>query len=120
MGGSGLPAMIQAGAWLGDEFDMEAIACGRGESDADCAVLEICGRFLFFTITLRVDGVTVAALPMDTGAAPDLLLRAADNPAGWRTMRGVIAALERHEIKSLERPIEAWDGHDGANGFVIG
>jgi hypothetical protein len=53
--------------------------------------------------------VTVAAQPMDTGAAPDLLLRAADNPAGWRTMRGAIAALERHEIKSLERPIEAWE-----------
>jgi hypothetical protein len=36
---------------------------------------------------------------MDTGGAPDLLMRAAANPGGWQTVRGVIAALERHEIK---------------------
>ena len=117
MGGSGLSAMIQTGAWLGNEFDMEAIACGRGAtSDEDC-VLQICGRFLFFTITLRAGGVTVAAQPMDSGAAPDLLLRAADNPAGWQTVRGLIAALERHGVKSLERPIEAGTGEFG---WVIG
>src|SRR6476620_4563484 len=46
MSGSGLPALIYSGAWLGNEFDMEAIACGRGAlRDADC-VLEICGQFL--------------------------------------------------------------------------
>ena len=41
MGFTGLPALIHTGAWLGNEFDMEAIACGRGVvSDEDC-VLEI-------------------------------------------------------------------------------
>ena len=54
---------------------------------------------------------------MDTGDAPDLLLRSRDNAAGWQTVRGVIAALERHEIKSLVRPIEAGTGEFG---WVIG
>ena len=50
MGFTGLPALIQAGAWLANEFEMEAIACGRGAvSDEDC-VLEICGRFLAYHI----------------------------------------------------------------------
>ena len=57
---------------------------------------------------------------MDTGAPPDLLLRTGDNENGWQTVRGVIAALERHEIRSLERPIEAaGDDRDDANGWVI-
>jgi hypothetical protein len=117
MDDSGLPAMIHAGAWLANEFDMEAISCGRGAvSDADW-VLEICGRFLFFTISLHGAEIRVAAQPMDTGDAPDLLLRSRDNAAGWQTVRGVTAALERHEIKSLERPIEAGTGEFG---WVIG
>ena len=47
---------------------------------------------------------------MATGAAPDFLLRSRDNAAGWQTVRGLIAALERHEIKSLVNPIEAGHG----------
>ena len=54
---------------------------------------------------------------MDTGDAPDLLLCCRDNAAGWQTVRGLIAALERHEIKLLERPIG--DG-TGEFGWAIG
>jgi hypothetical protein len=112
MGGSGLPALIYAGAWLGNEFGMEAIACGRGAlSNADC-VLEICGKFLFFTITLRAGDVTVAAQPMDAGDPPDLLLRIGDNENGWDTIRRLVASLERNQVKSLQRPIESGEAGD--------
>ena len=116
MSGSGLSALIYCGAWLANEFDLEVLTCGRAANDAD-SVLELCDRFLFFTISLNVTGVTLAAQPMDTGDGPDLLLRTSDNENGWQTTRGVIAALERHGIKSLERPIEAGTGEFG---WVIG
>jgi hypothetical protein len=61
----------------------------------------------------------LSAEEMDTVPAPDLLLRCADSPAGWATVRGVLNALETHAIKSLARPIEAWDGFDGASGWII-
>ena len=57
---------------------------------------------------------------MDTASAGwDLLLRITDDGPGWATTRGVVSALETHAIKSLKRPIEAWDGFDGASGWVI-
>jgi hypothetical protein len=57
---------------------------------------------------------------MDGDGAYQTLLRSRDDAPGWRTVRQLITALEKHGVRSLRRPIEAWDGHDGANGFVIG
>ena len=119
MSGSGLPAMIHAGAWLANEFgSIEVIAIGSPPTApaGDCT-MEVCGQFLFYTVALYGPEIRLSAQPMDTGDAPDLLLRSRDNAAGWQTVRGVIAALERHEIKSLERPIEAGTGEFG---WVIG
>ena len=118
MGFTGLGAIIEAGAWLGNEFGMEAIACGRGAvADEDC-VLEICGRFFAYHIALRGVEVRLSAMPMDTAPALEMLLRAPDSRAGWETIRRLCAALEEHEIKSLERPIEV--GPPGPDSFVIG
>jgi hypothetical protein len=47
-------------------------------------------------------------------------LRSPDTEVGWQTVRDVVRALEVHGVKSLARPIEAWDGFDGASGWVIG
>jgi hypothetical protein len=119
MGISGLSALIHTGAWLGNEFDMEAIACGRGAvSDEDC-VLEICGKWLAYHIALRGAEVRLSATPMDTASAPELLLRAPDSRAGWETVRRLCAALEQHEIKALHpRPLEV--GPPGPDSWVIG
>ena len=119
MGFTGLGAMIQAGAALANEFDMEAIACGRGAvSDEDC-VLEICGKWLAYHIALRGLEVRLSATPMDTAEAPLMLLRAPDSRGGWETIRRLCAALEQHEIKSVrERPLEV--GPPGPDCFVIG
>ena len=100
---------------------METIALGRAAvDDADC-VLETGGRHLAYRVALHGDGeVRTAAALMDGDGAYQTLLRTGDNPGGWQMIRKLIAALETHGITSLARPIKAWDGFDGANGFVIG
>ena len=120
MGGSGLSAMIHAGAALANEFDsIEVIAIGRSATaPVDDYTMEVCGRVLFYTVALYGPEVRLSATLMDAAPAPDLLLRTGDNENGWQTVRGVIAALERHEIRSLARPIEA--GGTGEFGWIIG
>ena len=57
---------------------------------------------------------------VESAGPPDLLLRDKDTETGWATTRGVINALEKYQIKSLERPIEAaGDDRDDANGWVM-
>jgi hypothetical protein len=122
MSGSGLSALIRIGAELENEFDsIEVIEIGRpATAPEQDFTMQVCGRFLSYTISLYGPQIRLSAQPMDTGAPPDLLLRTGDNENGWQTVRGVIAALERHEIRSLERPIEAaGDDRDDANGWVI-
>jgi hypothetical protein len=122
MGGSGLSALIRIGAELENEFDsIEVIALGRSATaPVDDFTMEVCGQYLFYTVALAGPQIRLSAQPMDTGAAPDLLLRTGDNENGWATTRGVIAALERYQIRSLERPIEAaGEDRDDANGWVI-
>ncbi len=119
MSGSGISALIQIGASLENEFDsIEVIAIGAPPTAAagDCT-MEVCGQFLFYTVALYGPEIRLSAQPMDTADMPDLLLRSRDNVAGWQTVRGVIAALERSQTQSLQRPIETGIGPDD---FVIG
>ena len=122
IGASGLSAMINAGAALEHEVDsIQVIEIGRpATAPEQDFTMQVCGRFLSYTIALYGPQIHLSAQPMDVGDPPDLLLRTGDNENGWQTVRGVIAALETHGITSLARPIKAWDGYDGANGFVIG
>ena len=119
---AGLSALIRIGAELEHEFaSIEVIEIGRPATGPEQAfTMQVCGRWLFYTVALYGPQIRLSAQSMDTGAAPDLLLRDRDNENGWQTARGVIAALERYEIKSLERPMEAaGDDRDDANGWVI-
>jgi hypothetical protein len=119
---AGLSALIRIGAELEHEFaSIEVIEIGRPATGPEQDfTMQVCGRWLFYTVALYGPQIRLSAQPMDTGAAPDLLLRDRDNENGWQTARGVIAALERYEIKSLERPMEAaGDDRDDANGWVI-
>jgi hypothetical protein len=118
MSGTGLSGMINTGAMLETEHGMTVLSIGDA-TDVDSA-MEICATWLCFRVTLRGPEIQLAAARMDAGDEWDLLLRAPDSPAGWVTLRGVIGALERHGIKNLQRPVEAWDGFDGASGWVIG
>jgi hypothetical protein len=103
---------------LETEHGLMVLSIG-GADDADSA-MEVYGFRLAYRVTLRGPEIQLAAVPMDGVDAWDLLLRAPDSPAGWVTLRGVIGALETHKITNLTRPIEAWDGFDGASGWVIG
>ena len=58
-----------------------------------------------------------ALVPCEVKATPPAIRAATTRQGG---VRKLIAALETHGITSLARPIKAWDGYDGANGFVIG
>jgi hypothetical protein len=119
---AGLSALIRIGAELEHEFaSIEVIEIGRPATGPEQDfTMQVCDRWLFCTVALYGPQIRLSAQPMDTGAAPDLLLRDRDNENGWQTARGVIAALERYEIKSLERPMEAaGDDRDDANGWVI-
>ena len=106
MSGSGISALIRIGAWLEHEFDsIEVIEIGRpATAPEQDFTMQVCGRFLFYTIALYGPQIHLSAQPMDTGAAPDLLLRTGDNENGWQTVRGVIAALERHENPIVRAP----------------
>ena len=103
-----------------NDLGMETLSIGRGALSGEDSVLEIAGRWLCYRVALRGAEARLAACLMDAAAAPETLLRAPDTAAGWKTVHDVVRALEVHKIKSLERPIEAWDGFDGANCFVIG
>jgi hypothetical protein len=116
MGGSGLSALIHLGAELENDFSdgLETISIGASADPDESAAMEICGKHLEYRIALRNDGgVWLSASLMDAPPAPDLLLRDRDSETGWRTVRGVVSALERHAVKSLERPIEAGEGEFG-------
>ena len=118
--GTGLSAMVHAAAAFENDLGMETLSIGRGALSDEDSVLEIAGRWLCYRIALHGPEVRTAAALMDTAAAPETLLRSPDTAAGWATVRGVVSALETHQIKSLARPIEAWDGFDGVGGWVIG
>ena len=101
MGSSGLSALIRTGAELSLEFEMEPLSCGS-VGDADYA-LEIAGRHLVFRIALQGAENRLAAALMDGDGTYEMLLRARDDAAGWQTVHKLIAALEKHGIRSLRR-----------------
>ena len=79
---------------------METLSIGRAAvGDEDC-VLEVASRWLCYRLALRGPEVRLAAGLMDTAAAPETLLRSPDVAAGWQTVRRLIAALERNEVKA--------------------
>jgi hypothetical protein len=120
MNSSGISALIHIGAQLENDFGMETLSIGSpAVGDADC-ILQIAAPWLAYEISLHGGAILLSAIPMDSAEPPDLLLRDKDTETGWATTRGVINALEKYQIKSLERPIEAaGDDRDDANGWVI-
>jgi hypothetical protein len=104
---AGLSALIRIGAELEHEFaSIEVIEIGRPATGPEQDfTMQVCGRWLFYTVALYpADPPERPADGYRRGAGS--LLRDRDNENGWQTARGVIAALERSEIKSLERPME--------------
>jgi hypothetical protein len=63
--------------------------------------------------------VTTKLSLLDRPEPPETVLIAADGDLGWKRTFSVIRALEREEVKSLEKPISLGGG-SGPNGYVIG
>ena len=74
---AGLSALIRIGAELEHEFaSIEVIEIGRPATGPEQDfTMQVCGRWLFYTVALYGPQIRLSAQPMDTGAAPDLLLR---------------------------------------------
>ena len=118
-GKSGLGAAIQVAAQLSLDFpDMEVLSLAEAQaSDAD-AELELGGRWLLYHVLLCGE-IRLAVALMDGIESPQTILRSPDTPGGWDVMRRLIAAMETHGVKSLERPIEVGTPGDD-NSWVIG
>ena len=67
--------------------------------------LVMTGRHLLYDITLDGGWIFLSLSLMDKGDAPESLVHFADGRQGWQDLAQLISALERHNVKSLERPI---------------
>ena len=106
--------MVHAACWSADQLDLEILSIGRdGLAPKDSCTLEASGRYLFYSILLDGGWVFLSAQLMDRSEAPEQLLSVGDGEDGWRQVCSLIRALERHEIRSLQRPIEAGSGPSG-------
>jgi hypothetical protein len=115
--GFGIGALIRSGAFLSNLLDLEVMGCGRaGLAPRDSCKLELAGRWLFYDVTLDGGFVFLRIALMDKAEEPELILSVGDRPQNWRVICKLIAALERNQIQSLERSIEAGLG---PSGFVI-
>ena len=117
--GSGVGGMVRAGAYMDVQLEMEVLSIGRSAQESfyeDC-VMEVCGRFLTFRISLRGGWIWCCAKSLDVIQEWDFLVNVGDCSNGWSTICQLVRALVRHEIKNLDRPIEAGTG---PHGFVIG
>jgi hypothetical protein len=75
------------------------------------------GKWLCYYVTLDNTFVFLKVSLMDQGNEPELILSVGDVDERWRELFKIIRALERDQIKSLERPIEIGGG-SGPNGWV--
>jgi hypothetical protein len=115
---SGLGAFVYAAAWLSTKFELEVLSFGRAsDASPQSCKLQMVGRFLAYDLTLDGGFVFISASVMDRSDPPELLISFPDGPQGWIDTCQLISALERNNIRSLERPIEAGTG---PGGFVIG
>ena len=90
MGASGLSAMINAGAALEHEFDsIEVIEIGRpATAPEQDFTMQVCGRFLFYTIALYGPQMYLSAQPMDTGDPPIFCCLPATTKTGGKRSAG--------------------------------
>ena len=119
MSDKGVGAQVQLAAWCQRVFGLEVESFGRaGLARKDTCKLEMTGRFLFYDVTLDGGWIFLSVQVMDKGDPPDNLVTLADGPEGWHTLAQLISAFERHNVKSLERPIEIGNP-GGPGGWVI-
>ena len=113
----GVSGMIRCALWLEMQIGLGILGIGRGALDRkDSCTLQASGRHLAYWVVLDGTFVFLSAQVLDACDPSEQLMSIGDTKEGWETIGKVIGALERHNIKSLKRPIEAGTG---PNGYVI-
>jgi hypothetical protein len=96
--------MGKAADWLEQVAGISVEFIGRRIGDK-ARTLEASGAHLSYTIKIDGSGwIWLSACPMDSGLT-EKLVSLAEGQAGWRTVCRLLHALERAEIRSLNRPI---------------
>jgi hypothetical protein len=114
----GWSALAKAACWLEDVVGLTVEFAGARSFDKfRTRTLEASGRFLFYKILVDGGWLWVSAYPLDSGTQ-EHLMSVGDGPSGWRTTCRLILALERSELRSLERPI-GLGGEEGPDSWVI-
>jgi hypothetical protein len=110
----GVSAMVRLALLLENEWDMDVLSIGRECFDRkDSCTLSVTGKWLGYCVMIDGGFVFVSAQLMDFGDPPQLLATFGDTVDGWVKTCSLIQALERAEVKSLQRPIEAGTGSSG-------
>ena len=107
---SGVSAMVHAACWFTDRLDIEVLSIGRSAHASSIAFLEIVGKCLSCRIALRGRWVWLYASLADSSDQPKPIAHFADGEDEWRQICSLVRALERPQIRSLQRPIEAGSG----------
>lgn len=106
MADSGVAAQVQAAAWLIQTHGLEVMSFGRpAVSKFYACKLESTGKHLLYDITLDHNWILFSVRLMDRADPPEQLMTVVDNAEGWQTICRLVAAMERSELQSLERPI---------------
>ena len=115
---TGVSGMVRCALWLEIQIELEILSIGRGGLDRiDSCTLEAAGKHLSYTITLDGGFLFLRVQLLDACDPPEALMSVGDTKQGWETVSRVVGAMERNNIKSLERPIELGSG--GPNSWII-
>ena len=109
--------MVRAALFLDVQLDIEILGIGRSGLDRkDSCTLEAVGKHLTYFVILDGGFVFLRAQVLDSCRPPEELFSTGDTKEGWQLICKLIRALERNDVRSLQRPIEAGSG---PSGFVI-
>lgn len=113
----GVAGMVRCALWLDVQLGIEILGIGRGALDrVDSCTLECSGKHLTYFVVLDGGFIFLRVQVLDSCDPLDQLFSIGDTREGFETICKVIRALERNNVKSLQRPIEAGTG---PTGFVI-
>jgi hypothetical protein len=119
MADHGVGAQVELACWCSRVFGLDVESFGRaGTARKDSCKLVLTGRHLLYDITLDGGWIFLSLQVMDKGDPPDNLVTLADGLEGWQRLGQLISAFERHNVKSLERPIEIGNS-DCLGGWAI-
>jgi hypothetical protein len=111
---TGIAAVVHAAVWLDDQLGLEILFIGRNGLDREnSSTLEASGKHLAYKVVLDNTFVFLYVQLLDVVADCELLISVGDTKSGWETICKIVQALERNNVKSLERPIEAGLGPHG-------